>query len=313
MMKKAVVILVVILLAFLLLGELAASTLPKSLIPADAEWVVHLDMAKFKSSHFGNLLIQEKKGGIEKKAKAFYKQTSIDLLNDVNGITIYGLGKKKQQTVMCLKGTFDKEYLLGLLEDVDAHREIPHGSHIIHKWNHSEYGLFVGEDLVFLAWNEGAIKAALDVVDGKGGNISTSSLKSYADEIPGSAFFAALVKDISALAGYSSKAAILKKAGSGLITLAEKNEILSAQIDTTAQTPKDAANMEQIIRGLMAMAQMQFEGAYEELNLSESVRVSTNSNKLKIELTHPSEELFKILTGRKMAHIFSMGEFDPLS
>ena len=312
-MKKAIVILVVILLTFLLLGEIGASTLPKSFIPAEAEWVVHLDMAKFKSSHFGNLLLQEKKGGIKKKAKAFYKQTSIDLLEDVSGITIYGLGKKKQQTVMCLKGTFDKKYLLGLLEDVDAHREIPHGSHIIHKWNHSEYGLFVGEDLVFLAWNEDAIKTALDTVDGKRGNISTSSLKSYAEEIPGDAFFAALVKDISALAGYSSKAAILKKAGSGLITLTEKDEILNAQINATAKTPKDAANMEQIIRGLMAMAQMQFEEAYEELSLSESVKVSTNSNRLKIELTHPSEELFEILTGRKMVSIFSMGDFNPLS
>lgn len=69
-MKKAVVILVVVLLAFILLSELTASTLPKSLIPADTEWVVHLDMEKFKSSHIGNLLIQEKKGGIKKKAKA---------------------------------------------------------------------------------------------------------------------------------------------------------------------------------------------------------------------------------------------------
>jgi hypothetical protein len=312
-MKKAVVILIVILLAFLLLGELVASSLPKSLIPADAEWVVHLDMEKFKASHFGNLLIQEKQGGIKKKAKAFYKQTSIDLLKDVSGATIYGLGKEKQQTVMCLKGSFDKEYLLGLLEDVDAHREIPHGSHTIHKWNRSEYGLFVGEDLVFLAWNETAIKTALDAVDGKSSNISSSSLKSFADQIPGNAFFAALVKDISALAGYSSKAVILKKAGSGLISLAETNEILNARIDATAETPKDAANMEQIIRGIMAMAQMQFEEAYEELNIAESVKVSTNNNKVKIELTHPSEEIFQILTGRKMDSIFSMGDFDPLS
>jgi hypothetical protein len=71
--------------------------------------------------------------------------------------------------------------------------------------------------------------------------------------------------------------------------------------------------MEQIIRGLLAMAQMQFEEAYKELNLSESVRVSTDSNKVKIELTHPSEEIFQIITGRKMDSIFSMSEFDALS
>lgn len=312
-MKKAMIILVVILLAFLLLGELTASTLPKSLIPADAEWVVHLDMAKFKSTRIGHLLIQEKQGGIKKKAKVFYKRTSIDLLQDVAGVTIYGLGKNKQQTVMCLKGRFDKEYLLGLLENVDSHKEIVFGKHIIHKWNHSEYGLFVGEDLVFLAWDEDAMKAALDVVDGKSDRISASSLKSYVDQIPENAFFAGLVKDISALAGYSSKAVILQKAGSGMFTLAEQDEILSMQIDATAQTPKDAANMEQIIRGLMAMAQMQLEDSYAELKLQEAITISTDSNKIKIELNKSSEEVFKIITGRKMGSIFSMDEFAPLS
>lgn len=312
-MKKALVILVVILLAFLLWEELTASTLPSSLIPADAEWVIHLDMEKFKSTHIGDLLIQEKKGGLKKKAKSFYKQTSIDLLKDVTGVTIYGLGKKKQKTVMCLKGSFDKEYLLSLLENVDTHKEIVHGNHIIHKWNHNEYGLFVGEDLIFLAWNEEAIKAALDAVDGRSENILSSSLKSYADQIPGKAFFAALVKDISAMSGYSSKAVILKKAGSGMFTLTENEEILNLRINATAKTPRDAANMEQIIRGLMAMAQMQLEESHEGLNLSEIINVSTENNNVKIELDHPSEDVFKIITGRKVGSIFSWSGFDPLS
>ena len=312
-MKKAAVILVVVLLAFLLLGELTASTIPKSLIPADAEWVVHLDIEKFKASKFGDLLIQEKRGGIKKKAKVFYKKTSIDLLKDVAGFTIYGLDKKKQHTVMCLKGSFDKKHLLNLLEDEDSHKEIAHGNHAIHKWNHNEYGLFVGEDLIFLAWNEDAMKAALDVVDGRSEKISASSLKSYADQIPGNAFFVALAKDISALAGYSSKAVILQKAGSGMFTLTEENEILNMQIDATAQTPKDAANMEQIIRGLMAMAQMQLEDSYAELKLEEAITVSSNNDKIKIELNKSSEEVFKIITGRKMNSIFSMDEFAPLS
>lgn len=312
-MKKAMIILVVILLAFLLLGELTASTLPKSLIPADAEWVVHLDMAKFKSSKFGDLLIQEKQGGIKKKAKVFYKRTSIDLLQDVTGVTIYGLGKNKQQTVMCLKGHFDKEYLLDLLENVDSHKEIVFSKHIIHKWNHTEYGLFVGEDLIFLAWDEDAIKAALDAVDSRRETILSSSLKFYADQIPENAFFAALAKDISALAGYASKAVILKKAGSGLFTLTEKDEILNLRIDATAETPKDAANMEQIIRGLIAMAQMQLEESYGGLNFSEVIKVSTDNNKIQIKLTHPSEEIFNIIIGKKMNSIFSLDEFAPLS
>jgi len=312
-MKKAMAILIVVLLALLLFVELNASTLPKSFIPADAEWVVHLDMGKFKSSRIGELLLQEQKGGIQKKAKAFYKKTSIDLLKDIRGITIYGLGTKKQQTVMCLEGTFDKKYLLGLLENEDTHREIPHGKHIINKWNHTEYGLFVGENLVLLAWDEEAIKAALDTIDGKGATIGTSPLKSYADKIPADAFFAALVKDISSLSGYSSKAVILKKAGSGLFTLMEKGETLNLRFNATTETPEDAKNMQQVIRGLIAMAQMQLEDSLSGIKLAEVITVSTDKNTINIELTHSSEEIFKIITGRKMNAVFSMDEFGPLS
>jgi hypothetical protein len=312
-MKKAMAVLIVVLLALLLFVELKASTLPKSLIPADAEWVVHLDMGKFKSSRIGELLLQEQKGGIKKKAKAFYKHTSIDLLKDINGITIYGVGTKKQQTVMCLEGTFDKKYLLSLLENEDTHRKIPHGEHIINKWNHTEYGLFVGENLVLLAWNEGAIKAALDTIDGKGATIVTSPLKSYADKIPADAFFAALVKDFSALSGYSSKTVILKKAGSGLFTLMEKDGTLNLRVKATTETPEDAKNMEQVIRGLIAMAQMQLEESYAELKLAKVITVSTDNNTINIELNHPSEEIYKIITGQKMNAILSMDEFVPLS
>jgi len=51
-----------------------------------------------------------------------------------------------------------------------------------------------------------------------------------------------------------------------------------SRAEIATETPKDAANMEQIIRGLMAMAQMQLEESYGGLNLSEVIKVSTDSN-----------------------------------
>lgn len=312
-MKKTIAILIAVLITLLLFGELRALTIPESLIPAEAEWVVHLNMAKFKSSRIGDLLLQAPKDGIKKKAKAFYNHTSIDLLEDITGITIYGQGTRKQQTVMCLEGRFDKKYLLSLLEKEPSHQEIPHGIHTINKWNRTEYGLFVGENLVLLAWNERAIKAALDVIDGKRATIVSSPMKFYTDKIPTDAFFAALVKDISALPGPPSKAVILKKAGSVLITGLEKNEILNMRVHAATETPKDAKNMEQVIRGLIAMAQMQMEESYAELKLSEVITVSTDNNTIKLELNHPSEEIFKIITGQKMNSLFSPDEFDPVS
>lgn len=299
-MKKAVIFFVIILLTFFFLCELKATPLQKSIIPADSDWVIHFDVEKFISTRIGDqLLNNENILGLRNKNDLFIEKYQIDILNDINGVTIYGFGKDRRNIVTCLRGNFDRDYLLGLLAVERSHREIPHGKFTIHKWNYHEFGAFADDHLALLAQDETAIKEALDVIAGKKANITASSLMSYLNEIPSNAFFAALAKDISELAGLETKVFVLKKTESTLYTLSEEKENIHMILNITAKTLEDAKNMESIIRGLISLATMQMEEADISVRLhQEEIKIATEGKRVRVETFYPVKELVEILLGR---------------
>ncbi len=299
-MKKAVIFFVIILLTLFFLCELKATPLQKSIIPAETEWLIHFDVEKFISTRIGDqLLNNENILGLRSKNDRFHNKYQIDILNDINGVTIYGFGKDEKNIVTCLRGNFDREYLLGLLAVEESHREIPYGKFTIHRWNYHEFGAFADDHLALLAQDETAIKEALDVIAGKKANITASSLMPYLNEIPSNAFFVALAKDISELAGLETKVFVFKKTESAFYTLTEENENIHMKLNITAKTPEDAKNMESVIRGLISLATMQMEEADITVRIpQEEIKIATEGKKVLVEMFYPAKELIEILLGR---------------
>jgi len=299
-MKNAVIFFVIILLTLFFLCELEATPLQKSIIPAETDWLIHFDVEKFTSTRLGDqLLNNENILGLRSKNDRFHNKYQIDILNDINGVTIFGFGKDRRNIVTCLRGNFDREYLLGLLAVEESHREIPYGKFTIHKWNYHEFGAFADDHLALLAQDETAIKEALDVIAGKKANITASSLMSYLNEIPSNAFFAALAKDISELAGLETKVFVFKKTESSLYTLMEEKENIHMKLNITAKTPEDAKNMESVIRGLITLATMQMEEADITVRIpQEEIKIVTEGKKVRVEMFYPVKELIEILLGR---------------
>jgi hypothetical protein len=303
-MKKLIYLLVILLTLFFFC-ELRASTLQKSIIPEEADWVIHFDVEKFLSTPYGDhLLNTENILGLRKKNSRFQDKYQIDILEDINGVTLYGFGNNEKNSVLCLKGTFDQEYLLGLLADEDSHREIRHNNLIVHAWNHHEFGVFVDDNLTLLAQNETAIKNALDVIAGKRPNVTSSSLMSYINKIPSNVFFAAMAKDISEMAEHESEVFIFKKTESALFTLIDEKDNIKLKLNFTVKTLKDAKNMESVIRGLVSLASMQMEESQRDILLPlEKMIISTKGKNIQVELSYPAQDLIDLVLGRK--HFFS--------
>jgi hypothetical protein len=291
-MKKALVILVTILLAVFFCCGLMAATIQKSMIPADALWLIHIDVAKFASTQIGeHLLSEEGSSGLKKKNAQFRKKYQIDLLKDIDSITVFGLGAGEEQIVACLRGNLNQNYLLGLLAEEDSHREIPYGKYTIHNWDNDEYGVFADKNLALIGPDEDALKLTLDVIAGKKENISSSPMNAYLKEIPSDAFFAALVDDISSLAKGASKVFIIKKTESACLSLMEKGENLNLRLNFSAKTLEDAKNMESVIRGLVALVNMQLEERKTGIKVPEDMNISTEGKKVRMEINFPSKAL----------------------
>ncbi len=311
-MKKAIYLLVILLAPFLLC-EVSASTLQKSIIPEDADWVIHFDVEKFSSTRFGDqLLNNENILGLTQKNARFHDKYQIDILNDMKGFTVYGSGKDEENTVVCLRGNFDQAYLLGLLAEEESHKEVQYGNFIIHTWDYQEAGVFVEDDLALIAQDVTAIRKALDVITGKKANITTSSLMSTMNEIPPNVFFTALARDISELAEHEKDVFIFRKTESALFTVEEEKEDINLRLNFTVKTLEDAQNMESVIRGLISLAKMQMEEAQRDiLRPLEEIGISTEGKNIRVMLSYPVQELIDIVLGKvKFLPFHKLAGFD---
>lgn len=281
--------------------ELRASTLQRSIVPEEADWVIHFDVEKLRSTPYGDhLLDTENILGLRRRNAQFQSRYQINILEDIKGVTIYGYENDEENTVLCLKGTFDQEFLLGLLALEESHKEIQHDKFIIHAWDLHEFGVFVDDDLALLARNETAIKKALDVIAGKKPNVSSSSLMPYINKITPDVFFAAMAKDISEMAEHESDVIIFSRTESALFTLTDEKDNINLRLDFTVKTLEDAKNMEGVIRGLVYLASMQLEESQRDILLPlEKMIISTKDKNIQVELSYPAQDLIDIILGMK--------------
>lgn len=299
MMKKAVFLLIILLTLFLV-GKSGASTLQKSIIPEDVDWVIHFDLEKFSATQIGDqLLNNENILGLRHKNAQFRDYYQIDILKDIKGFTVYGSGTDEENNVVCLRGNFDKAYLLGLLADEYTHKETQYGNFTIHTWDYDEAGVFVDDNLALIAHDVTAIRKALDVISGKKANITSSSLVSILNEVPPNVFFTALARDLSELAEHESDVFIFQKTESALFTITEENDYVNLRLNFTVKTIEDAQSMESVIRGLISLAKMQMEVEQRDiLRPLEEIGLSTEGKKIRVELSYPIQELADIVLGK---------------
>lgn len=310
-MKKAVVIMVTVILAMFFCCELLAVNIQKSIIPAEASWVIHFDMEKFASTQIGNhLLSEEDVLGVGKKNDKFFKKYRIDIEKDIDDITVFGFGSGEENIVACLRGNFDRDHLLGLLGAEESHKEIPYGQYTIHNWDRDEYGVFATEDLVLMGPSEEAIKSTLDVIAGKKANISRSPMNDYIEEIPSNAFMAALAKDISSLAEKESKIFVIKKTESAMFSLAEIKDNFNIRLNFTVKTLEDAQNMENVLRGLISLANMQLEEMKTKFKVPDDIVIATKGKKVYVEVNYPAKALLDIAMGKtKLSALHFIADF----
>jgi len=305
---------VTVILAMFFCCELLATNLQKSIIPAEASWVIHFDLEKFASTQIGNHLLKEQDAlGLGHKNAQFKKKYQIDLLEDINGVTVFGFGNGEENIVACLQGNLNRDYLLELLGAEESHKEIRHGKFTIHNWDRDEYGAFASDNLALIGPNLDTIKLALDVIAGKKANISSSPMNDYIKEIPTNAFIAAMANDISSLAKGGSKVFIIKKTESAMFSLAEIKENFNIRLNFTVKTLEDAQNMENVLRGLISLANMQLEEMKTKFKVPEDVVIATKGKKVYVEMNYPSKALLDIAMGKtKLSALHHIADFNLL-
>jgi hypothetical protein len=268
-----------------------SARLQASAVPTDAKWALHIDMARLTSSAmFKGLLEEDGPARIKGKADHFLGKLKIDPMKDLKGITVFGRGNKDEDAVVALKGKFDKAHLLGLIKAEESHTEISHGNYTIYSWDGDDFGVFAADDLILLSENEGAIKAALDALGEGKGNVPAFPFLARAMKESPNAILTVAVSSISDLVGKKGKPVILSKIRQAGGSISESGENINLKVSIAAESAQVAKDVEQAIRGLIAMANLQLADA-EAQAIAQSIKIEVDGENVRIDASYPAKKL----------------------
>ena len=314
-MKKTILVLATVVLILMLCTAINSSELQKSIVPAEAQWVIHVNVEMVKTTRFFNAFKDEELfAQVEKRGAWLDKRFQFNPLEDVKAVTLFGK-KGEEDAVVCVHGNFDKDHLLSLLDFDEDHKELTHGQYLIHNWDNDSYGVFAKDDLVMFSGSEEALKAALDAVSGKTKTIKTSPLNALIQSVPSGAFLTGAAGNIAALleGEHDKEAAILKKTEAAVFSLREAGENMSMKLNLKTADPKDAENIEQVVKGLLAMADMYKDQIPAEIKIPKDIKTAVKGNNVTIDISYPVKELVQLIykSGKLGKMNIDFDDFNP--
>lgn len=302
-MKKAI-LLTAALLAVALFWAVPAfpGTVPASVVPEGARWIVHLDMERFVATRLFDLL--EKDGKIDIKSRDAERWLKMDPRKDLAGVTVFGLGPDDSQIVFAVEGRFDKAALLAQIDRHEERAETPYGAFTLYSIGKDGYGAFVTDSLIVFSEGRAAVEKALDTAGGKAKTFAATALSASLKEVPAGAFLKGVLPDLSGLGKEIGRSKVLEKA-SGLFFLAqEKNDDLLVRLQVTAASAESAKDMADVVQGLIAMGRLSEKR--DEMakvgSLLEGIKVGLDGKILRVDFERPSQEIADLLSDRHGIH-----------
>ena len=266
-------------------------------VPADAKWIVHFDMEKFRSSHLHDFLMEESFTRPFRKWNArLNKELNMDVIRDMTSISLFNAGVEEDSIVGCFRGKFDRDFIVGKINENSKFEEILSGSHTLLHWDRREYAVFVGKEMILYSNDRWAIENALKTISGGQKNLMDE--RDRLGSVPEAAVMFAYMKNPTRLLGLPAKSRFLDKIGSVLYHISERGDMVRSYLKMETGSKEDAENIRDIFKGLMAVARMQAPQDFEAVKFIDDVHFKITNNTMEIELEAPAEELFQILRNR---------------
>jgi len=274
----------------------AAQNLQTALVPAEAKWIIHLDVARLAKTRAKDFLFGDSTGGIGSATRKIERIAKVDFLKDLTGVSILGLGPRGGDTVVAFAGKLDKAYLLTLIGLEKSAKEIPYGKHVIYNWDGDMSGVFVSDKLTLVGDNPETIRLVLDVLEGKRKSAADAPLLTKLKSAPADAFLTAATENLSSLAGERDASMILKKTGAAFLSIAERGNLLKLDLVLNTDSPETAANLARVADGLIGLQAMRGgRPSGNAIDLLKDLKITPEGNILRATLETQAENLTRRL------------------
>lgn len=252
----------------LITAPAAAGPLRIGWVAAEAKWVAHVDIDAFTSSRFGSALLENADDfDIDlDDLDELQEEIGIDLRTDVMSLTAYGTsGDPEDCVIIAVTNEAADEALERLLDHPDLNvREIEvdgYDLYVIAAHGERHY-LHVRDArrrdrrIVVLAGGRHDLVDALKVIDGDAPSISMGKSRlPGTSPMDGSIVFVA-AGAMDELDGFEPASDILSLCESVTIDVGEIEGELRAQASASAKSEENAANIKQVVKGMIALGDL---------------------------------------------------------
>jgi len=265
--------------------------------PGASRWMLRLDMETFRKTQLGQFVLTEaKEFALPITAAALKLQ--FDPRKDLAAITAMGSVNQEEDQehgVMLIHGKFKPDHLLKLAKDnTKDFKEETSGKHKLLSWKETDeesgeeetqYGCIAGEKLIVMGSGDELVKFALKHYDVENPNqkaakiantILTRGLKF--EEKPYFLAGAVRIKELKV----PPEAKILEKVTALGFTFAEEKGNLKGLIKLNADDEDSSTQIQQMIQGLLALAQLSSIGETDDnskrnLEILKSIKIDRNA------------------------------------
>ena len=283
------------------LANLQAAKINPAQVPADSRWVLHVDLDAFKGTTLGKHVLNEIDAKAKKQLQAFEGIFGINLENGLHGATAFGNGEK-DKGVLLIHADADKEKLLNFAILNDKYEKSTHGKHEIHSLPDDKKP---GKRNFFCFYNNGTVVAgpgadlvtrSVDVLDGEASSLTLNEdLRALGKFVPtpvalGYGDFSTLLKH-----NKDPKAEILKKVSSIGLAIGEQDGVFKSATGLAASDEESATQVENLIRGIVALGALTGAENPEVAKLANAVKVKREANFVTLRFEMNSQELIALL------------------
>ena len=241
--------------------------LDRAWVSSRAEWVVHVDAEAWNASKIGRFIMDHAEAfdlDLD-ELEEFEKETGLDPLADLLGVTAYGWGSgADEQVVVVAVTTARADEALARLKASDESRTLVVGGHAVHTVPGDDVLVHLrtapqpDRRVAVVSEHQETLAHALAVMDGREPGLVVGQRPLLTAPRPGSFLFVA-ASSMDDLPELEAASEVLRLAEACVIDLGEHDGLVQAYATASAANTEDAGNITQIIRGILALGALMFE------------------------------------------------------
>lgn len=282
----------------------------RSDVAAGATWVAHVDFDALRATTVGKFVMaQLDTPDVRANFSGFQQVFGFDLLTELHGATLYGIGTAPQDGLLLFYADFNPDRLAVLAESAPDAAKTKYKKHVIYDWRDENKPAVGGKlprvyaairsNLVVFGQQSVRVAQALDVLDGVSKNLSSS--QSFAPlGAPGDSTFVEAAANQLNVSDAVRQTPALKLVKTGLFQFGESHGNMNLTLTLDAIDQEAAGQMLAVVKGVVAALELQRDQP-ELLQLAKGFALKLEGTNLEVSIAYPASNLLDLLKAKLKA------------